>query len=285
MQKREDAHKPSAIVPEDYEYVAQECIKVEGIETCEILMMNRAKIEAHMARTGGTYSGHEHGGNCMVCGSVNAIYTVLFYHKKTNSYIRMGSDCAEKCECGNSADFRYFRTAVQDALARKAGLAKAEATLKTLNLSKAWEIHGGTVNGNEESIIRDIVGKLIQYGGLSEKQIAFVGKLLNQIETRPEREAKKAAEAAAAQPCPSGRVEIRGEVLCTKIQESYFGDTLKMLVRADEGFKVWGSVPNSIDPKKGDVVYFMAQVEPSKDDPKFGFFKRPTRAEVVRAAQ
>lgn len=93
--------------------------------------------------------------------------------------------------------------------------------------------------------------------------------------------AQRAAEQAeldAAEPCPTGRVAITGEILATKLQESYYGDTWKMLVKDDRGFKVWGSIPSSLHASRGARVTFMAAVEPSRDDDKFGFYKRPTKA-------
>lgn len=293
---RNDVHKPSSINPADYEFVAQECMKIEGLGDCYIVMENRAAIKAHMARTGGTYSGHEHGGNCGVCGSVNAIYTVLFYHEKTNSYVRMGQDCAEKCNMGNENAFRTFRSSIQEALERKAGKAKAQALLSERGLARAWEIHEHACDDNkyfdrlrEEQIIFDIVGKLVQYGNLSDKQFQFLEKLLKDIDTRAERMAQRAAEAAAAKPCPEGRIEVAGTVISTKYQTSEFGETLKMLVKSDDGWKVWGTVPSSLEIfqdgeiqrglRNGDRIKFTATVTPSKDDNKFGFFKRPTKAE------
>ena len=90
--------------------------------------------------------------------------------------------------------------------------------------------------------------------------------------------AAEQAELAAAEPCPPGRVEITGEILTIKLQEGYYGDTWKMLVKDDRGFKVWGSIPSSLHASRGVRVSFMAAVEPSADDDKFGFFKRPTKA-------
>jgi len=93
--------------------------------------------------------------------------------------------------------------------------------------------------------------------------------------------AQRAAEQAeldAAEPCPTGKVEINGVVLATKWQESMYGSTLKMLVKDDRGFKVWGSVPSKLDNVKGRSVSFSATIQPSQDDEKFGFFKRPTKA-------
>jgi hypothetical protein len=51
-----------------------------------------------------------------------------------------------------------------------------------------------------------------------------------------------------------------------------------MLVQDDRGFKVWGSVPSNLYDAKGRSVSFSAAIQPSEDDDKFGFFKRPTKA-------
>lgn len=277
---RHDAHRPSQIDPADYEYVGQEHLRIESLGDCLELESNRARIQAHMKRTGGRYSTHAHGGNCMVCGSVNAVYTVLFYHEKTNSYVRMGQDCALKCDMGDAEAFRTFRTSIQDALARGRGQAKARAILQEKGLLRCWEIwKDDSQVAREETTIRDIVGRLVLYGNITDPQERFLGRLLHSIDTRAERAAQRAAEHAAADPCPEGRVEIRGKVLTTKIQDGFRGPVEKMLVQDERGFKVWGTVPGSLAGiERGQRVGFMAAVEPSKDDAKFGFFKRPTRA-------
>lgn len=112
-------------------------------------------------------------------------------------------------------------------------------------------------------------------GFVSEKQEAIIERGLESI-------AKRAAEKAAERPVVEGRIEISGKVLTTKWQESeQWGSTLKMLVRDDRGFKVWGSVPSAISVERGDEVVFTATVEKSNDDECFGFFKRPSKAKVV----
>lgn len=59
---------------------------------------------------------------------------------------------------------------------------------------------------------------------------------------------------------------------------------LVMLVQDDRGFKVWGSVPSSIsEAGTGDRVTFSATIEAS-DKEDFGFFKRPTKAQILAAA-
>lgn len=274
--KRSDAHRPSVIEPEDYEYVAEEFMDVKSLGDALCLKAQHEIIAAHQAKTGGKYSQHEHGGNCMVCGSVNAIYTSLFYHQKTSSYVRMGHDCADKCECGGEFARKQFRRQVEDAREFYAGKAKAKSLLSDYGLSACWDIYSAENRDGfqwEEVTITDIISKFIRYGSISEKQQDFLRKLLAKIPARAEIAAQREAEKVNAADCPSGRILITGIVLGTKNVESMFGTSMKMLVQDETGFKVFGSRIESVG--KGDAVKFTATIEPSTDDKKFGFFKRP----------
>jgi hypothetical protein len=180
--------------------------------------------------------------------------------------------------------------------------AAAAAALAAENLFPAWKIYtdiaadttahwNGTVGEGwkkEEITIHDIVSKLVQYGSLSPAQFGFLRTLLSRIDERATVAAERAAAKAAAADVPEGKVEIEGVVLTTKFQASAFrrGGTLKMLVAHDSGFKVWGTVPAAIDTVvKGERVAFTATVERSNDDPKFGFFSRPTQARRIEAPE
>lgn len=284
---RTDTHRPSVIDPSEYTFVALECIKVEDLGDCYLVLENRERRERHMAQTGGTYSRHAHGGNCHICGA-HAIYTALFYHEKTNSYIRTGMECAEKLDCFE--DFNTFRTACRDALELQAGKRKARAILDNAGLSSAWTHFETKYSDGEDrnvSIARDIVGKLVQYGHLSEKQTEFLSKLCDMIARKPEIDAQRAAEAAAAKDVPDfgdKRVVVEGKVLALRSEDGFYGHVVKMLVQHAEGWKLWGNAPSSLDCKAGDVVRFNAKVSRSDRDPKFGFFARPTKAECLPAA-
>ena len=118
------------------------------------------------------------------------------------------------------------------------------------------------------------------------------------------REAEEAARAGAT-PCPSGKVQVEGKVLSFRVVENEYGSTLKMRVVTDGGWTVWGTVPASIADKweeveeddgyifdrlvegvkAGDRVRFCATVSPSDDDELFGFFKRPTKAEIIERVE
>jgi hypothetical protein len=277
---RTDTHRPSAIVPDDYVFVACEFLPVEDLGTALFLKDQREVIAKHMAATGGTYSRHTHGGNCHVCGSVNLIYSILYYHEPSNTYIRVGEDCAEKLDLGGQREINKFRAAVRDARQAQAGKRKAQRILAEANLSALWDVAFATDRKGfayEENTITDIVGKLVRYGSVSEKALGFAASLLGRIGNRAELAAARQAEQEAAAPCPTGRIVVTGTVLSTKLQDSIYGSVLKMLVRDESGFKVWSTVPGGENLNKGDQITFTVSVEPSRDDPKFGFGKRPTK--------
>lgn len=142
---------------------------------------------------------------------------------------------------------------------------------------------------------------LDQWGRLTEKQeVAARNAMAKQKKWDADREARIAEERANAADCPEGRVQVTGTILSVKLVDNGWGaysidKTWKMLVRDDSGFKVWGSIPKKLmeqtelyltrqiydnDALKGQRVSFTAALQPSEDDPKFGFFKRPTKPEV-----
>jgi hypothetical protein len=101
-------------------------------------------------------------------------------------------------------------------------------------------------------------------------------------------EAQRQAEHLAAEPIIEGKQVILGNVLTVREQNSDWGWTIKMLVKDDRGFKLWGSVASSIldqcdslESLKGQRVTFTATLKASDDDDKFGFFKRPTKAAIA----
>ena len=114
----------------------------------------------------------------------------------------------------------------------------------------------------------------------------LVGDLIRlqkyQQEQREVQRAERDAAHEAGENAPEGRVVITGTVLAFKRQESMYGDVLKMLVQDDRGFRVWGSVPLSLeDAERESRITFTATVTASDKDAKFGFFKRPAKAAVL----
>lgn len=278
--ERTDAHRPSVINPEDYDYVGiwydpNELVEVGG---AAMLQEQREEIRQHMAATQGRWATHEHGGTCHCCGA-HAVYLAVFFHQPTKEYIRIGERCTEKMNYGCAEDFASARRSIKDAKAAIAGKRKAEALLSDLGLNVAWNIYNSKENYREyeEPTIQSLVKGLVQYGYLTDKQEQFLRTLLDRVQNRDAIRAQKAAEKALAKDCPEGRILITGEVLATKLQSSeIYGDTLKMLVKSVDGYTVWGTVPKGLDATRGEVVSFKATLKPSDDDPKHGYFSRPS---------
>ena len=159
-------------------------------------------------------------------------------------------------------------------------LRPAQATLRAAGLDAAWEVYitPDATGGKEAAVIRDIVWRLESRGTLSGPQVNCLRSLVDRI-------AQRASEREGALDCPTGRMTITGTVVSTKLVDSQYGPTLKMLIRHPDGWKVWGTVPRAIEePAKGDTVTLTATVERSRDDAKFGFYSRPTGATLTPQA-
>lgn len=183
MSTRTDTHRPSVIVPADYRFVA---LGYQGPFMWDLHYEGRRILEAHMKRTGGNWSQHEHGGNCHICGA-HCLYTAIFHHVPSNVYIRTGMDCAEKMEC-DIGDGERFRVMIHNALEAQAGKRKAQAFLASVDLVRAWDIAQADIAIDaprlswERRTLGDIVGKLVRFGSISDKQVAFVRNLVAKID-------------------------------------------------------------------------------------------------------
>ena len=309
---RNDTHRPSVINPSEYEFVAFECIReaAQGdLGACEFVLSERRRIQAHMKETGGTYSQHEHGGNCHVCGA-GAVYTVLFFHAVTNSYIRTGGDCAEKLEM-SFGDLEAFKKKAQRAGAVAKGKRQAVKKWNEAGLERAYELIAernalpaieGLALTPDDFISRereqaawaeareryqrwanvDKIAEMLRttemYGTLSDKMVTYVKSLIAKHDAYAVIKAERAAEKEAAAPCPSGRLTITGTIVKVEERESQWGITTKMLVKAAEGFMVWSTLPSGAPSERGASITFKATLKPSPDDPKFGFGTRPVIA-------
>lgn len=151
---------------------------------------------------------------------------------------------------------------------------------------------------SKNSFLRDMASKLFNAGdkGLTENMVVALRKVVV-------RETEKAAAKAALPALVEGRRVLTGKVVSTKSFESDYGTAYKMLVELEDGTRIFGSIPSNIwneveflgayrkaawnetdgvmTKLVGMELTFTATVEASKDDKSFGFFKRPTKAEIV----
>ena len=83
--------------------------------------------------------------------------------------------------------------------------------------------------------------------------------------------------------CPAGEEKIEGEIVSIKSQQYGWQSTLKMVIQDKRGFRVYGTVPQSIQGESliGMQVSLTAFIEPSEKDTSFGFYYRPKKASLV----
>lgn len=164
-----------------------------------------------------------------------------------------------------NAKLKARRDAREKAKAEAAESERLQTIAKNIKLAGTRAINFKT----ENSFILDIQAKAQKYL-LSQKQADALKRACQQ-----ERDRKKEAKTEILP--PEGRQEITGEVLSVKEHHSMYGVSLKMTVKCD-GFRLWGTVPKSIDPQRGDTVTFTATVQPKEKG--FGFFSRPHGGEI-----
>ena len=215
-------------------------------------------------------------GQCDHCGA--RIRWACVLQHTSGDHIVVGQQCLSN-RVGNysQADFRlnFIRTHAANERARMEREAKIAAFVSANpSIASLLEFEG------YNEFFSSLRYQLKRNGELSERQVAAYER---SVQRDAERAAQRAADEAEhpSAPAPSGKVTVTGEVLSTKVQESVYGDTLKMLVRDDRGFKVWVTVPSAITVERGVRVTFSATLEVSDRDECFAFGKRPTKAAVL----
>lgn len=272
---RTDAHSPTNLVTEDYSFVA-------GFDTEEGIAN---KPEVYVAWRNGIYSkvfqtNAARGMNqCHHCGA-RMRYVAVLEHLPTGEYIAVGETCADGRFSVATEAFQAMRKAAE--LDRKAMRIKTAVTaFVTENPDMAWMAEKVTPEPfASNSFLSDVARKLRAYGEISAAQYNAVVRVAADVVTR----AAQPVEVEETAPVIEGRIVITGTVLTTKWQDSDFGGSLKMLVKDARNFKVWGTVPSSLNVDKGDVITFTATVETSANDESFGYFKRPSKASVITEA-
>lgn len=222
------------------------------------------------ARTGGF-------NRCTMCGA-HLRYVVVATLISTGELFVVGEECADSLSIAAQVS-RKVSDLRANAKAKRENMkaaARADAYLEANpTVADAFTLR------ERSGFLADVWSNLRRYGSLTDAQEEAVVRVAGSIrEADARREAEKNLPVV---PVIEGRVTVTGTVLTTKVQNSIYGETLKMLVRDDRGFKVWGTVPAALagEGLKGARVTFTATVERSRDDEAFGFYKRPNKAQRV----
>jgi hypothetical protein len=270
-------------------------------------------------------------GICRLCGQNKGNrYWGFFRHEPSGDVIQVGSVCAHKVGLADRAALEEVRAYEGRRMAQvraerlfgdPAARSALDWALSVMERLDADLIDPGTHFATDDGLFADggfpatfaadLLARFNRTARISDKQVRLVDKLRREDAARQAEQARRAAEDAEARPIPADllgeRVQITGQLLATKWQESDFGGAMKMLVRDDRNFKVWGTCPEAISDAlvglatdEDDGLYattirrlreagtpvrvtFAAKVELGQrdPDPTFGFIKRPTKASIV----
>ena len=288
MTTRTDVHRPSFADPSEYVEVGDGDLHPdEGYTWLDPDLAPERWFDGNMTRRG----------RCDHCGAGPLRYVVFFKHLPTDVGVTVGVACAHKLSLSSKSEYQRERDRKErHRVAKRDAWRKMDESHERV-YQYLYERVNEKLDYGHGGFFHDLLHKLNRYGELTEKQTAAVLRAMDRDREKAE---QRQAEADAAEgPLVEGRREVVGEVLGTKVQDGFYGDALKMLVREDDGNKVWGTVPQALldqvyemdkddddfdGTKKllpGKRVRFTALVLRSDRDEHFGFFKRPTKAEVV----
>lgn len=283
----ENIHSPSNFHPEDYEVVAY--LDNRPPQFCPFAGANMQEAAARYEQERKFWQDEikhyfPQGQNihkCGHCGNGNVRYIVACLHKPSGQNVVFGDICVDRLSFPNRSEFKAAQVRAR-AEAGHARLRIYAARQKFLSenpeIVAAIEDLSNPANEavhKRNDFARDILAKLNQYGEMSPRQAEC---FISSIKRDHEYAAKKAAEAQEVKgEFPRGRVEFNCEVLSTRVQESQFGEQIKMLVKMEDNNKVWLTVPAACagSAERGAKLRLKATLEVSKDDPHFGFGKRP----------
>ncbi len=294
MTNRTDIHSPSNIVPQNYRYMLSFC-NGQNAGTFGFPINNDVIMQIRHDRP--RDFANIHGGNysCDICGQT---YNdgELWEHIETKQLITLGHQCADTYHlCADDAEYEAEKAKAVRNRARQAKMeAKQAAIAETFDANEGLREAFETAKGH--NIVADIHGRLMQYGNLSEKQIALVIKIAAQQVERT----RKNVEEFIDVPVVAGRQTVVGKVVATKYSDFYIGygqyrgsvKGLVIVTTAKGQWKTWGTLSDTLfdgvngayqDFIKGKTIQFDAVVKVADNDPKMSFFSRPSKASIVES--
>ena len=222
--------------------------------------------------------------NCGHCGA-RIRYAGVLTHKDSREIIYAGEEClSNRFHELSKAEFQRLR---EQAKLNRDRMKKQE---KIDQIIKDHPMLGEDTTGLRNHFLSDIQDRLERTGKLSDKQITAFEKALPKAK---EWKVQRDIENANSKDAPTGRVEVTGKILKIKdIENDYFNSlTSKMTLQTTDGWKLWVTVPESLYNDCGgftlneDTISMTVDITPSKDDSKFAFGKRPTKAKIVHPAK
>jgi len=297
---RTDVHRPSApeFDPEGYELRGVFDLRPEWPTPGEA----RARIELvnHLIGQGYRFAGVHPSDQCGHCGA-HIRYAALMVRPDVAEMIYVGETCLDNRFSVSKTEFAELRKRAA-ALAKRHREISAHDEACAAHPALAYATYARNLRATVENrygeravrysglewgldVATDIMFRLARSGKISDAQIRLVGRIVDEQDAKlarfAEREAARLAKETSIEPLSAGRQEIEGVVVSRKAVNSEWGVSYKMLVKLDSGQRVYGTEPSSLQVGPGSRVRFTATVTPATDEPSFGFYSRPTKAEAL----
>lgn len=291
--ERTDVHRPAALVPEDYELLGVfDHHEEDGNHHQYMELVQRQVAEGHRFASASPNGGGA--GSCGHCGHGGLRYSALMLHEPSGELLNVGEQCLDNRFSETSERFHRLR--------REAKLNRERRNLRAAfeqALEDDPELAAAYAEGGGHYLVDDIRSKHRRYGSISDKQRALVIKVAGEEAERErleaERQAKREAALASGFEAPTGRQEVTGTVVGTRVKDGMYGITQRMtlLVEAEQEWRVNMTVPSKLlDQLVEEVEWWGGDLrdlhgrtvtvtatleEPAEGDPLFRFGKRPSK--------
>lgn len=297
--ERTDVHRPAALVPEDYgllgvfDHHEEDGNHYQYMELVQGMVAKGHRFAEASPNGGGS-------GTCGHCGHPGLRYSALMLHEPSGELLNVGEQCLDNRFSETTARFHRLR--------REAKLNRERRNLRAAfdqALADDPELATAYAEGDGHYIVDDIRSKHRRYGSISDKQRALVIKVAGEEAERErleaERQAKREAALASGFEAPTGRQEVTGRVVGTRVSEGMYGTSYRItvLVEAEQEWRVNLTCPSKLtdllndeqveasgdhwvntrlSDLRGRTVTVTATLEePDEGDPLFRFGKRPTK--------
>lgn len=279
---RTDVHAPSSV---DFDPELYVCY---GVQDNQHLTVGNREILNNLLERG--YKRGSSSGQCGHCGAYIR-YAALMVREDVREFIYVGQTCLDNRFELTQQEFQRLRKEAKLNAERASAqesrdklLAEYPALWRLYDFTNDYGWNDGKIY---DAFIGDVASRFKQSGKLTERQIEAVLKAIVRADERVARQAKFDAERAellaSGVRAPEGKVAVVGVITSIKWRDSDFGGSYKMVVRSDEGWSVWLTLPSALedaDAVVGDRVSFNCTITAS-DDATFGFGKRPTKAVIL----
>lgn len=288
---RTDIHRPSLADPAEYTFKAA---FYQGASDAmhDAYMLDMRDYDAAVENFPSFSGNYAEKATCDHCGAAFN-HGVLFLHVPSGELVHVGHICAantvglpSKAAATRKRAEQARRNEVERQKRQEAGAKWQSENSDVVEYLTKYSVEVRDTGRKSHPFLDDMVRSLHKWGTLFPNQANAVRKFIaNDAKPRPER----TPEPEPTTPLEEGRRVITGKIVSTKWKDTMYGNTPKMLVRQDDGNKVWGTVPEhgflvdpdtgateDLDALRGMKVTLTAKVERSRDDEHFGFFSRPS---------